>query len=308
MLPTSSVLVFALTSGHAPSLTTLASASPSPNECRDRASDTSVWREARTTGLERYCDAVARSVTRLSQAPESALDAARAADGEFPGQAAPSVLAGRALLRLGRTEESVAAFERALGRDPRSIDSPAALWDYATALRTSGRLEGSLAAYRRLVPLSPLLPRMADTVRILLEAAHVSMALEGQRATADLREAHDYLEAARRSATGAARVEASLSLALVLVRQGLHAEADAVLMEQGGSERWAEWSAAPYLVDARDRVALEALSAERRSPERARSLHHRYLGEPKVAPPGATRMAERADRLAPKRPPARGKQ
>src|SRR5262245_43857998 len=104
-------------------LSAAAAASPRPEECvrRAAAGREALWQRARTPGLDAYCDALARGYSRLRRTPELSLEAALAADKALPGRSAPSVLAGQALLRLGRHKEAWQSFERAQARSKRAL-------------------------------------------------------------------------------------------------------------------------------------------------------------------------------------------
>lgn len=268
-----------------------------PPECSDLRGAASPWSSARATALSAYCAALASASSKLSSAPEAALAAARSADDLLAERAATAVISARALLRLGRIDESLAEFDRALARDPRALEAPTALRDHATALRRAGRLDASLATYRKLVPLAALLPEARDAARTLLETAHVAMALERGRSAPELADATNYLQGARRLAAGSARVEVTLSLVLVLERRGLRQEADALLAELRGVNGWPEWSSAEYLADRSDRLALAALALERTDPTRAVALYGKYLADPSVTGRWRESASARAARL-----------
>lgn len=154
----------------APSLVAAAAASGRPPECHQPIGAASglgptVWRQALVPGLATYCDDLARAQVRLGQDPRAAQRAAEHAAKLLPGRAAPHVLLARAAVAQSQDAEALRQFETARALEPRSIEAPVALRDYAVVLWRVGRLDDALAAYRVLVPRAALLPTRAERAR-----------------------------------------------------------------------------------------------------------------------------------------------
>lgn len=277
-------------------LVATAAASTRPAECSPTRAHQTIWTRAQTPRLDAYCRHLAFAEARLDRDPNRALAEARAAEALLPEHAAPQVMAARALLRLGRLDESVAAFSIATARDRRSADAPLAARDRASAHRRALRLDIALDAYRRLVPLTALLPRPLDGVLVLLEAAHTAMASASTSATPDLTEAVTFAREATRLARGEVKLDAALTLALVLDRSGQPAAADAVLGETTATEAWPS-DRTPDVVDATDADALAALALERVAPADARHRWERFLAKVPETHPWARAARARVARL-----------
>ena len=95
----------------------------------------------------------------------------------LPGRAAPSVVLARVALMSGDLEGARKAFDTALSRDKRSVEQPIAMHDLALTRWRTGDLATALETYRVLVPRASLLPSRRERARVLLEAAHVAMAV-----------------------------------------------------------------------------------------------------------------------------------
>jgi len=232
-----------------------------------------------------------------------------AADKLLPGRAAPQVVLGRCALRDDDVKGALAAFDKALKRDPRAVEQPLAMHDLALAYWRAGKLTEALATYRILVPRASLLPSRASRARVLLEAAHVASAVAAQdpKGTArNLTEALAYLREAARDPHQAHRLDVGLSLVLALDRAGRRAQANAVLAEQRGTEAWAERDTTETLGAPAELEALRALALERTKPGQAAKHWKRYLSQ--VGPSNPFRKAAKA-RLAglnaPKKKPRR---
>jgi tetratricopeptide (TPR) repeat protein len=203
-----------------------------PPECGDLgARAANPWERAKSPELRRYCDLVASASSKLAgiaPVPQSALDAAREADGILSGHAAPRVLEGRALAALGKYDEAFAALGDGKARDPRALDDPFALLAWARTLARTGRRDAAAEAYRALLPRSTALAT-TDRVSAEVEAGLVAMA----RGAAGLDEAAASLREALREGQDEARAVAVLALALALDRRGDREEAHALLREHG---------------------------------------------------------------------------
>jgi len=268
-------------SGQGASLVAAAAASGRPRECAStvqygRSKRPTIWALARAPELGRYCDLVARAKALLVSDPSRARDAAESADKAMPGHAAPRVLLARAALALGKVDEAARAFETARSLDPRSVEDPPTLHDLAEVLRKTGKLEDALVVYRALVPRVDLLGSPDRRVAVLLEAAHVSMAVAAARASAPpdaaaqkpaserapLDEAAAYLREARQRPPSALAGDVLLSLVLVLDRNGDRVQADAALADARATGVRLRPGAPTYLAASEDRACLEALASE----------------------------------------------
>jgi tetratricopeptide (TPR) repeat protein len=258
-----------------PELTTLAAASPRPAECRQTVRRDSVradifWERARLPRIRKYCDTLAWGYTRLGSAPAEALAAASRAERIQPGRAATLVLRARALFHSGRADAASATFDKALSVSARSLETPAALHDFArTALQTAHYPE-ALAAYRKLVARVGLFDSPLLKQRVYVEAAGLAMWSGPQ----GLDEAIAYLGEARRLDSGPGLDGFIVaSLALALDRQGRPQEALGVLAEANGrftSESISRNPQAPDLLPG-ELEALTAILLEEREPALARA-------------------------------------
>jgi tetratricopeptide (TPR) repeat protein len=226
----------------------------------------------------------------------------------LPGRAAPRIVLARAALAAGKVDEALASFDKALAIDARAADHPLALHDLARARRRGGRLEDALGAYRVLVPRASLLPSRELRARVLLEAAHVTMAVAAKSREGGARhldEALAYLREAGRDPHHRLRLDIALSLVLALDRAGRRSQADAVLAEQRGTAAWAERNEATYLASDKDLDALAALALERIDANAASERWRRYLASAE----GAYREAAsaRLDRVGAAQAPAKKK-
>jgi tetratricopeptide (TPR) repeat protein len=279
-------------------LRALATASGRPSECTaTKSAHATVWTLAREPKITRYCQLIARAHARLPSETKSALASANAAEELLPGRAPAQVAIARAALKLGRLDDALGAFARALERDRRSVDSPLALHDLASAQRQAGRLGDAVASYRQLVPLVKLLPAGRDRARVLLEAAHTSMAIERERDKPNLDEALAYLREARRDRHHAYELDLALSLVLTLDRAGKREQADALLAELPQVASWATFEQLSYLAAPADREALRALALEASAPEAAAASYRVFLAQAGAQGPWHARAQERLDRL-----------
>ncbi len=192
-----------------------------------------VWERAKSPELRRYCDLIASGAAKLAGSgadPATArevLAIADEAERAIPARAAPSVLRGRALAKLGRYKEALAALEDGKGRDDRALDDPASLLAWARMLARNGRRDDAAAAYRALLPRASTLT-LADRGAACIEAGLLASA----RGPSGLAEAVADLRQARRDSQEVTHVVAVLALALALDRAGDRDEARAVLAEQ----------------------------------------------------------------------------
>jgi tetratricopeptide (TPR) repeat protein len=302
--------------GQGGSLSAAAAASGRPPECASRsrralAKGPSIWELARVPDLQRYCDLVARAQAELAGSPKEAKVAAEEADRALPGRAAPQVVIARAAAAIGAFTEAAEAFARARRIDPRSVEDPKTMHDLARVLARTGKGDEALAFYRALVPRVELLGATDKRVAVLLEAAHLSMAIEGKGALptpAELAKApHDgaasgpkprapsepkgaprprldeaaaYLREARQQPPGQLAGEVLLSLSLVLDRAGARDEADATVAEAHRAGARLRGDAPEYLAAPEDRAALDALAAEGSDRAAAQKAWEAYLAGP----------------------------
>ena len=276
------IILLAVTAAHPQTdLVAAAAASGRPAECmpkQDKASN--VWATAQVPNLPRYCFLLARAHARLQHDASGAEKLAREADKALPGRAAPHVVIARAKLKRFDHKLALASFNTALERDPRAVEQPLAMMDLARAQVRQGLLEKALATYRVLVPRASLLPSRTMRARVLLEAAHVSMAVSNS-----VSEALAYLREAARDQHHALRTDVALSLVLALDRAGRRAQADAVLTEQRSLRSWLKGGEQPsYLVDRHERAVLRGLALERSDPATARVRYQAYLDKAKPGP------------------------
>ena len=257
-----------------------------------------VWQLARTPELGRYCDLVARAKSQLGTDPKAAAVSAKAADTALPGRAAPRVLLARAAFALGKIDDAARDFEAARSIDARSVEDPPTMHDLAEVLRKTGKLDEALAVYRALVPRIDLLAPADRRVLVLLEAAHVSMAVAaktppvvaGSRPSLD--EAVAYLREARQKPPTALANDVLVSLALALDRIGDRVQADAVLADAHAPASDTRTTPLEFLVVPEDKVCLDALTA---SPADAAKLWEAYLAGPGGKGPWASAARMRLD-------------
>ncbi len=149
------------------------------------------------------------------------------ADSLLPGRAAPSVLKGRAWLKLGRAEDALAALQEAARRDQGALEDPVAQLTWARANARTRHFDVAAQAFRAVLPRTSSLSR-AERSSALFEAGMSVMTL-GPKSVDD---AVGMFRQARREAEGAMEVAAYLGLALALERAGQTAGARALLEER----------------------------------------------------------------------------
>lgn len=257
-----------------------------------------IWQLARTPELGRYCDLVARAKSQLATDPKAALASAKEADAALPGRAAPRVLLARAAFAQGKIDDAAKDFEAARALDARSVEDPPTMHDLAQVLRKTGKLDDAVVVYRALVPRIDLLAPADRRVAVLLEAAHVSMAVAAKTSAAtpgskpSLDEAIAYLREARQRPPTALANDVLVSLALVLDRSGDRVQADAVLAEAHAPASDTRTTAPDYLVASEDKLCLDALQA---APADAAKLWEQFLAGPGGKGPWATAARSRSE-------------
>lgn len=222
-----------------------------PVECGDVGGATrtnNLWESAKEPQLRRYCDLVAMGTAKLvgqGTLAREVLDVADEAEKLRPGRAAPSVLRGRALLRLGRDKDARAALEQAKTRDERALDDPVALLAWARANARTGQGDVATRAYRAALPRASALSAQERSAASF-EAGLAVMALGDKQ----IDDAVAMFRQARRDAQDAMQVASVVALALALDRAGQREEAKAVIAERVRSD------VRPLLADPRVTAAL----------------------------------------------------
>lgn len=274
-----------------------------PKECGGGArTHGSRWDRAKSPGLERYCDLLARGYGKLAAAPDEALAASAEAARLMPSAAPPLVLAARAKVALGSYVESFALFERAVAVSRASVDAPGALHDLAISAQKTGHAREALDAYRALAPRAEIFDDTDEALRVFIEGAFVAMSAGPEHLT----EAVGYLNEARRMAK-LPELETYLlgALALALDRQGRHNESVGIAAEAAGPWQLEEERARAAQLGRRRPVlpdgeldAMIAILAERRDRDLALERWQAYLDSPAgKAGPFAAHARARRDAL-----------
>jgi tetratricopeptide (TPR) repeat protein len=245
------------------------------------------WERAKTPTLRRYCDLLAGGSAKLVGAHPAAEDALRMAEEAQalePDAAAPLLLQGRALERLGRLDEAFTSMSEAQRRDPRALDDPLALTTWARLLSKRKDSAGALVAYRALLPRSGALPA-GERAAVAIEAGFVAMS----RGPSQLAEAVAMLRQGRRDGQDALRELATLGLALALDRMGERDEAFALVRDfspPAPRETVSDPRVRELLTLASatsEESALCAIALESRAPALARDEWRRYVEKEGVA-------------------------
>ncbi len=261
-----------------------------PPECSkaDGSLGTNVWDRAKAPEIRVYCDLLASATSRLVGAgPLSAdvLALAEEATRAMPGRAAPWVLRGRALSRMGRHPEALTALEEARKLDERALDEPNALLAWARANARAGRSQVAEAAYRALLPRASQLAS-ADRGPAYLEAG---LLLVG-RGKESMDDALAILRQARREAQDSVQAASVVALALALDRDGEHEQARALIADRAaGDVRRLEAALTHVRVrealagspDPAEEFALRGMLLEDVAPGRAAEAYRGYLEKSK---------------------------
>lgn len=210
-----------------------------------------AWERAKEPNLRRYCDLLASGTAKLVGPGSSILvkdvpKIADEADKLLSGRAAPSVLKGRAYLRLGRADDALASLNEAKRRDDRALDDPVALLAWARANARTGHLAEAAQAYRAALPRTSALSAQERSAASF-EAGIIVMA----QGPAGIDDAVAMFRQARRDAQDAMQVASIAALALALDRAGQREEAKAILAERVRAD------VKPFLADPR---VVEALA------------------------------------------------
>ena len=240
-----------------------------------------AWERAKEPNLRRYCDLLASGTAKLVGSSILVKDVPQIADEAdklLPGRASPSVLKGRAFLRLGRPEDALAALNEARRRDDRALDDPVALLAWARANARTGHLAEAAQAYRAALPRTSALTAQ-ERSSASFEAGMTVMA----QGSAGIDDAIAMFRQARRDAQDAMQVASVVALALALDRAGLRDEAKAVLAERVRADvtpLLAEPRVNEALGDAgvpHERDALAAIALEAEGGPGARDAWRKYL-------------------------------
>lgn len=278
-------------------LTVAAQASGRPRECvidASRGKRPTLWERAREPELRRYCDKLARGFGRLGVAPDEARAVALEAAELGKERAAAFVLLGRAEIALGEHRGALVAFEKARALDDRSLEEPGAMHDWAVALFHAGRREEALEAYRAVLPRVALLTGADRRVRVLLEAAELSLS----RGHAGLDEAIALLGQARREPIREAQPRVLAALALALDRKGESDRALALLDEvlrRGGFD--AVMAFQSDALGSSEGEAVLALVAEASQPLEASRKWELYLARSGEGSPFREHARKRLEKL-----------
>ncbi len=288
-----------------------------PAECglSDGFRASNPWERAKEPNLRRYCDLLASGTAKLVGAGSSVLvkdvpAIADEADRLLPGRASPSVLKGRALLRLGRAEDAVAALVEAKKRDDRALDDPVALLAWARANARTGKLAEAAQAYRAALPRTSALSAQERSAASF-EAGMTVMAEARGATAAALDDAVAMFRQARRDAQDAMQVASVAALALALDRSGQREEARAVFGDRPhgdmrlllGDPRVVEALADAGAAGEAD--ALVAIALETQDPPAAKDAWRKYLEGPGGKAGWAAHAREHAGAV-PAKKPARG--
>jgi tetratricopeptide (TPR) repeat protein len=237
-----------------------------------------VWDAARDPTLDRYCDFLALGFAQLPFSPDKALEIADRADAASPGRAGPAVLRGRAFANKKSWEQAREAFEKARGIDPRSLEDPLTMREWARALARVGRGADALAVYRTLGPRLSALSSPDDRARTFVEAAELAFSL-GPDALDD---AIAFLAEAKQLAGRDLDWRVGAELALALDRKGAHDEASGLVADL--ARRWRKGSAPSSGPENADELAASALVLESVDPRQAAELWEKYLAMADRAP------------------------
>jgi len=260
-----------------------------PPECVaiDGGRGANIWERAKAPELHRYCDLLANGAAKLAGSAgqrQDVVEIAQRADKLVPGHAAPSVLMGRALMRMGRFEEALTALNEAKKREERALDDPYALHALARALLRTGHPVEASQAYRSLLPRTSSLT-LADRSAATIEAGLLAM----DKGAAGLDEAVPIFRQAARDSQDVAQIVGLLCLALALDRAGDEGEARALLAERARGDMRTVLSGpqakdlfAPDFLP--ETHALAALALESTDMNAARESWRRYLAARPTGP------------------------
>ena len=138
-------------------LTAVAQASARPRECVSARGGQAPMEPTRGRGARPHArPSTATFWRRVFPAPffarQGARDCRKGRRASSPGRAGPAVLRGRAYANKKSWEQAREAFEKARALDPRSLEDPLTMREWARALARVGRASDALAVYRTLCP------------------------------------------------------------------------------------------------------------------------------------------------------------
>lgn len=256
-----------------------------PVECgmSDGVRAANAWERAKEPNLRRYCDLLASGTAKLVGSGAGVLvkDVPRIADEAdrlLPGRASPSVLKGRAFLRMGKAEDALGALSEAKRRDERALDDPVALLAWARANARTGHLAEAAQAYRSALPRTSALPASERSAA----SFQAGMTVMSQGASG-IDDAIAMFRQARRDAQDTMQVAALAGLALALDRSGQRDEAKAVLAERARTDAktlLSDGRVVDALADAgvpSEIDALVAIALESYDPPSAKEAWRRYV-------------------------------
>jgi tetratricopeptide (TPR) repeat protein len=269
-----------------------------------------AWERAKEPNLRRYCDLLASGTAKLVGSGSSILvkevpQIADEADKLLPNRASPSVLKGRAFLRLGRAEDALAALSEARRRDDRALDDPVALLAWARANARTKHLAEAAQAYRAALPRTSALSAQERSAASF-EAGMIVMA----QGPAGIDDAVAMFRQARRDAQDAMHVASVAALALALDRSGSRDEAKAVLAERTRADvksLLSEPRVVEALTDAgvpHEGDGLVAIALEPEAGVSAKDAWKRYLDGVGGKGPWADHAREHLGGAPPKKPAA----
>lgn len=218
-----------------PAATQSAYGTARPVECglADGFKAANPWERAKEPNLRRYCDLLASGTAKLVGSGSAILvkevpGIADEADKLLPGRASPSVLKGRAFLRMNQAAEALKALEEARKRDDRALDDPVALLAWARANARTGHVPEATAAYRAALPRTSALSAQERSAAAF--EAGMTVMMQGTKGSID--DAIAMFRQARKDAQDSLQVASVVALALALDRGGQKEEARAALAER----------------------------------------------------------------------------
>jgi tetratricopeptide (TPR) repeat protein len=269
--------------GRSSSLTAAAQASARPRECVSAPARPSakwgpnVWDVARDPTLDHYCDLLAIGFAQLPFSPDKALEIAERAEATSPGRAGPAVLRGRAFAIKKSWDQARDAFEKARAIDPRSLEDPLTMREWARALARVGRGADALTVYRTLGPRLSALAAPDDRARTFVEAAELAFSV-GPEALDD---ALAFLGEAKQLAGRDLEGRVGAELALALDRKGAKEQAAGLVADL--ARRWRKKAPVPSF-ESLDEQAATALVLEAIDPRLAAETWDKYLAAAERAP------------------------
>jgi tetratricopeptide (TPR) repeat protein len=286
-----------------------------PLECglADGFKAANPWERAKEPNLRRYCDLLASGTSKLVGSGSAVLvkevpSIADEADKLLPGRASPSVLKGRAFLRMNQPGEALKALEEAKKRDDRALDDPVALLAWARANARTGRRPEAAAAYRAALPRTSALSAQERSAAAF--EAGMTVMMQGKAGAID--DAVAMFRQARKDAQDSLQVASVVALALALDRAGQKDEGKAALGDRVhaadvksflvGDPRVREALSDAGAAEETD--ALVGLALEGLDPAGSKEAWHKYLEGPGGKGPWADHARDHAGAAPAKPAPA----